>query len=333
MAPINETGNYLASPSDVAAGIQDELRYHWQYGSGGSPPPPRHSFDHTLPIPDFGSLALTEDDDSVRSNPSGLYLDLEHLSSERLAYYQYDTSIPLPRSPTSSNDLSPSLTSSENSSTLDFGLLHPLGELHLGVGMPNHGQLSGRGRARSLSRSGRQAQRSRSASFTGYNSEGNFPSGHSLRGSRAESVISDASSVDPQLLSCPLSSAQSSSSTLYSSQNGSSSSFVSSEPGSDTWHAQVATEKTKMASQRRRKRNPRFFCDVPGCHGSFTSKHNLDSKGWGFVCIMRTNCAQLVDHSNSHRGVRNFECSICQQKFTTRAVLNRHVKKLHSSKS
>lgn len=321
MGPTNETSNHLANTSDAALGIQDEFPY--QYANGGSYP---------RLIPDFGSLVSTEDDNSVGSNRSGLYLDLEHLSSERLAFHQYDSnSVLLPRSPTSSNGLSPSFTSSEDSSTLDFEIFRPLGELHLGI-EANHGRLSERG-PRSPSRSGRQAQRSRSASFTGYISEGNFPLGHSIRGSRANSVVSDTCSIDPQLLSCPLSQAQSSSSTLYSSQNGSSSSFVSSELGSDTWHTRVATEKTKLASQRRRKRIPRFFCDVPECHGSFTSKHNLDSKDWDSASIIQLfNCVHLADHSNSHKGVRNFECSFCQQKFTTRAVLKRHVKKLHSSR-
>jgi len=224
-----------------------------------------------------------------RSCKGGLRLDLEF--SERLSFREYDTSssVPLPHSPTSPWLLHSPVTPSEDSFTPDSELpLHSSGTLHPGFGI-DHEHWLGRNRLPLI-------LRSRSPSVAS-SSEGHFP----LDQSRSNSV-------DPQLLSSPAHSSPGS--TLYSSQNGSSSSFASSEP--IDWHAQVASEKTKMASQKRRKKVAKFFCDVPGCHGSFTAKHNL------------------LNHSNSHQGTRNFECP-CKQKFTTRAVLKRHLKTCRSN--
>ncbi|KAK7468974.1 hypothetical protein VKT23_003472 [Stygiomarasmius scandens] len=37
----------------------------------------------------------------------------------------------------------------------------------------------------------------------------------------------------------------------------------------------VGTEASDKAAEGRRKKDPRFKCDVPGCNGKFTEKHNL----------------------------------------------------------
>jgi hypothetical protein len=224
-------------------------------------------------------------------------------------------------SPTSSSsDFSPlrevpifSLKSDrEGPSIMNSDLLRSPGALHPGFGLVDHE----RGRPRSLTAP--SIWRSRSPSAASSISEGylSLDDDH-FRRSRASSVISDTSSIDPQLLSSPTSTTQSSSeSNLYSSQNGSSSSFISPDPqaGFETpWNSQVATDKTKLASIRRRKKAARFFCHVLGCDQSFTAKHNL------------------LNHLNSHRGARNFECPFCGNKFGTKTVLRRHLKNRHSS--
>ncbi|KAJ3740602.1 hypothetical protein DFH05DRAFT_1509489 [Lentinula detonsa] len=168
----------------------------------------------------------------------------------------------------------------------------------------------GSGRGQSLPDSSFHAPwRSRSSSVTSeeYHS-------HSGRG-RGSSVSSEFSfeHIDPRFLSSPTSTTQSNL-TKYSADNGSPVSISphecsssSHEPNSGR-HTHVATRKIRIASERRRKRGARFFCEVPGCHGSFTAKHNL------------------INHTNSHEGVRKFKCNFCEKRFVTNVVLKRHIR-------
>ncbi|KAF8896071.1 hypothetical protein BD779DRAFT_1466105 [Infundibulicybe gibba] len=62
--------------------------------------------------------------------------------------------------------------------------------------------------------------------------------------------------------------------------------------------------------ERRKPENKEgaFHCTEPGCMANFTAKHNL------------------MNHINSHKGIRKFECSLCERKFGTRHVLTRHLR-------
>ncbi|KAJ3993719.1 hypothetical protein F5050DRAFT_1779806 [Lentinula boryana] len=164
----------------------------------------------------------------------------------------------------------------------------------------------GSGRGQSLPDSSFYAVgRSRSSSVTSeeYHS-------HSERG-RGCSVSFEH--IDPRFLSSPPSTTQSNL-TKYSSDNGSIVSVSPHECSSNphepnrSQHTHVATRKMRIASERRRKKDARFFCEVPGCHGSFTAKHNL------------------INHTNSHKGVRKFKCNFCEKRFITNAVLKRHIR-------
>ncbi|KAJ4477480.1 hypothetical protein J3R30DRAFT_223871 [Lentinula aciculospora] len=167
----------------------------------------------------------------------------------------------------------------------------------------------GWGRGRSLSSSAASTPwRSRSPSVASFQSEGYYPM--RSRGGSVVSVASESSfgDIDSQLLSNSSSTTQFSPTTC-SSESGASFSLSSHEPGNGsdhTRHTQVATRKIRMASEHRRKKRARFYCEVPDCYGSFTAKHNL------------------INHMNSHDGVRNFKCNLCQRKFVTSAVMKRH---------
>ncbi|KAJ4497324.1 hypothetical protein C8R41DRAFT_944225 [Lentinula lateritia] len=111
----------------------------------------------------------------------------------------------------------------------------------------------------------------RSPSVSSFASEGYFIDPARGRGS---SVVSDASEssfehIDPRLLAPDIQSR-----TVYELP------FSLNSQGSEGGegrirHTQVATKKTRMANEKRRKKGARFHCKVPGCHGSFTAKHNL----------------------------------------------------------
>lgn len=133
----------------------------------------------------------------------------------------------------------------------------------------------GRGRGRSLSSfAAYTTLRSRSPSVSSFASEGYFIDPARGRGS---SVVSDASEssfehIDPRLLAPDIQSR-----TVYELP------FSLNSQGSEGGegrirHTQVATKKTRMANEKRRKKGARFHCKVPGCHGSFTAKHNLISE-------------------------------------------------------
>ncbi|KAJ7227481.1 hypothetical protein GGX14DRAFT_419794 [Mycena pura] len=68
----------------------------------------------------------------------------------------------------------------------------------------------------------------------------------------------------------------------------------------------VASPANLKASSRRRKKIPRFKCEL--CGSTFTARHNLQN------------------HENSHAGVRPFVCEWCREAFTTKGVLKRHQK-------
>ena len=57
--------------------------------------------------------------------------------------------------------------------------------------------------------------------------------------------------------------------------------------------------------------DPRLFCDFPGC--SFVTKSS----------------SNLTQHLRVHNDEKNFECSICDQKFRSSSNLNVHIKSIH----
>ncbi|KIY51783.1 hypothetical protein FISHEDRAFT_56455 [Fistulina hepatica ATCC 64428] len=66
----------------------------------------------------------------------------------------------------------------------------------------------------------------------------------------------------------------------------------------------VATPAMVKASTRRRRKPANFKCEF--CTADFTAKHNLQN------------------HLRSHKGVREFECSLCGMTFTNPGVRDRH---------
>ncbi|KAJ3919912.1 hypothetical protein F5877DRAFT_66154 [Lentinula edodes] len=111
----------------------------------------------------------------------------------------------------------------------------------------------------------------RSPSVSSFASEGYFIDPGRGRGSSVVSDASESSSehIDPRFLGPDIQS-----STICGLP------FCFNSQGSESdegqiQHTQVATKKTRIASEKRRKKGARFHCKVPGCHGSFTAKHNL----------------------------------------------------------
>ncbi|KAJ6507756.1 hypothetical protein C8R47DRAFT_1099464 [Mycena vitilis] len=91
------------------------------------------------------------------------------------------------------------------------------------------------------------------------------------------------------------------------------SSYISSSPSTSSAntpelhpHSKVSSPAGVHASNLRRKKKARFFCERPGCGQSFTAQHNLDN------------------HMNSHDGIKPYECRSCKAAYTTRGTKNRH---------
>lgn len=68
----------------------------------------------------------------------------------------------------------------------------------------------------------------------------------------------------------------------------------------------VSTPKIRKASEKRRKKPAKFGCSV--CGNTFTEKHNL------------------INHFNSHRGVKSHPCGGCPSVFGVKSSLTRHRK-------
>ncbi|KAJ7592781.1 hypothetical protein C8J56DRAFT_482706 [Mycena floridula] len=66
----------------------------------------------------------------------------------------------------------------------------------------------------------------------------------------------------------------------------------------------LASDKIIAASNKRRKHQARFSCDI--CGQNFTARHNLQN------------------HLNAHDGVKNFACKFCDFRAVTAAVATRH---------
>ncbi|KAF9018188.1 hypothetical protein BDZ89DRAFT_1074121 [Hymenopellis radicata] len=81
------------------------------------------------------------------------------------------------------------------------------------------------------------------------------------------------------------------------------------ERTSGRFRKNVASEAVKKASADRRKHAAPHKCEK--CGQTFTAKHNL------------------INHGNSHAGLKPFKCKYCPGTFGTSGVLARHVKKRH----
>lgn len=89
----------------------------------------------------------------------------------------------------------------------------------------------------------------------------------------------------------------------------------------------VASPRVLAASRRRRgptKQGARLY-SCPQCCNTFTARHNLTSEpALMFTCCLLTR--DLVDHINSHSGIRPYCCNACGLSFGTKHVLRRHQK-------
>ncbi|KAK0500195.1 hypothetical protein EDD18DRAFT_818728 [Armillaria luteobubalina] len=83
---------------------------------------------------------------------------------------------------------------------------------------------------------------------------------------------------------------------------------------------QVASDTVAQAGPSRRTNAANYTC--PECHQTFTAEHNLNSK---FSANL------VLDHLNSHFGVREFHCAVpnCNLAFGTSHVRHRHMIKCH----
>lgn len=96
-----------------------------------------------------------------------------------------------------------------------------------------------------------------------------------------------------------------------------SSSAVSGWPGDTTelslsHKKAVSSEKIRIASEKRRKKSGRFICSL--CGNTFTEKHNL------------------INHTNSHRGLKPHPCERCPSAFGVISSLKRHRKVCNQTK-
>lgn len=75
----------------------------------------------------------------------------------------------------------------------------------------------------------------------------------------------------------------------------------------------VSSTAIRSASEARRNRGARFFCQVAGCGSDFTTKSNLQG------------------HMRSHAGEKPYECAAdgCGKAFTRQSDCRRHEEKLH----
>ncbi|KAJ8086206.1 hypothetical protein PM082_005029 [Marasmius tenuissimus] len=72
----------------------------------------------------------------------------------------------------------------------------------------------------------------------------------------------------------------------------------------------VGSMANTLVARSLRRREPKYFCDVPGCTSQgFTQKHNLEY------------------HKRSHRNERPYQCDLCFRPFGARSDLNRHIKR------
>ncbi|KAJ8072179.1 hypothetical protein PM082_015737 [Marasmius tenuissimus] len=70
----------------------------------------------------------------------------------------------------------------------------------------------------------------------------------------------------------------------------------------------VGSMANTLVARSLRRREPKYFCDVPGCTAQgFTQKHNLEY------------------HKRSHRNERPYHCDLCFRPFGARSNLNRHI--------
>jgi hypothetical protein len=100
---------------------------------------------------------------------------------------------------------------------------------------------------------------------------------------------------------------------------------------SSMWKNTVGSSAILEASRRRRTKEASYFCEWPGCIAGFTARHNLESRLCS-VFIQPQIHQYFVDHIKSHQGIREFVCTACRNRFGTRHVLTRHMKKCGSPK-
>ena len=90
---------------------------------------------------------------------------------------------------------------------------------------------------------------------------------------------------------------------------------------------EVGTTATWKASERRRKTEASFFCDL--CKTGFTRKNGLISESPSLKSAEISLIPIYVDHYRSHLGIADKTCVHCGRGFTT--SLTRHMKKCKSN--
>jgi len=86
----------------------------------------------------------------------------------------------------------------------------------------------------------------------------------------------------------------------------------------------VASQAGINASEARRTREARFLCVF--CNQTFTANHNLKSKSFSVIFVAHLLSSFIPDHVKVHFGVKDHPCTRCRREFTTKGVLQRHLK-------
>lgn len=99
----------------------------------------------------------------------------------------------------------------------------------------------------------------------------------------------------------------------------------------DVVKPEVASAKTKERSADRRTVEAKYSCHLPGCDGTFTKRHNLNSELLPTAAkaelTAKRSVAFISGHVRAHNNDRQYSCKWCSQPFVRPNDCKRHEKK------